>query len=289
MTEEEFKQQLQHLSIWKQGDQRAPHKPLLLLYALSKYQGKKQKLVPYEEVKPKLVSLLVEFGPKRRSYHPEQPFTRLTTDRIWTLSKEVDEKNPKNKELLDAEVSGGFTDEVLRLFDRNPRLVRDSAELLLQQHFPDTLHDDILAAVGLDLEVEIKRRRDPQFRENILRAYEHRCAVCGFSVRLGHQLVGIEAAHIKWHQSGGPDTETNGVALCSLHHKLFDRGVYTINPDRIVIVSEEAHGNQGFEDWLMKFHGNEIQHPVHPDYVPQPNFTHWHVKEVFKGDGRYIY
>ena len=27
------------LTVWKQGDQRAPHKPLLVLYALGLWQG----------------------------------------------------------------------------------------------------------------------------------------------------------------------------------------------------------------------------------------------------------
>ena len=41
---------------------------------------------------------------------------------------------------------------------------------------------------------------------------------------LDQETLGIEAAHIKWHQAGGPDTEDNGLALCTLHHKRFDRG-----------------------------------------------------------------
>jgi predicted restriction endonuclease len=60
-------------------------------------------------------------------------------------------------------------------------------------------------------------------------------AVCGFDVRLGNILIAIEAAHIKWHQAGGPDEERNGLALCSLHHKLFDRGVFTVSNSMSVI------------------------------------------------------
>lgn len=75
--------------------------------------------------------------------------------------------------------------------------------------------------IGLDIEFKGKRSRDPNFRNKILRAYKYSCAVCGFNVRLGNNLVGIEAAHIKWHQAGGPDREDNGIALCSMHHKLF--------------------------------------------------------------------
>ncbi len=49
-----------------------------------------------------------------------------------------------------------------------------------------------------------------------LQAYQS--VVCGFNVRIADSLVALEAAHIKWHQAGGPDMEYNGIALCSLHH-----------------------------------------------------------------------
>jgi predicted restriction endonuclease len=69
-------------------------------------------------------------------------------------------------------------------------------------------------------------------------------------------FVGVEAAHIKWHQAGGPDTSPNGIALCALHHKLFDRGMITFSEDHRVLVSENA--------------------------------THvtWHVREVFREPAR---
>lgn len=41
------------LSNWKQGDQRAPHKPLLVLYALGRWQAG-QKDVSFREVEPDL-------------------------------------------------------------------------------------------------------------------------------------------------------------------------------------------------------------------------------------------
>jgi len=104
-----------------------------------------------------------------------------------------------------------------------------------------------------------KRTRDPNFRFKILRAYEYSCAVCGFNVRLGNHLVGVEAAHIKWHQAGGPDTEEHGIALCAMHHKLFDRGVFTLNEDRVLLVAEEANGSKGFDEWLMRFHEKQIK------------------------------
>jgi putative restriction endonuclease len=70
---------------------------------------------------------------------------------------------------------------------------------------------------------------DPQFRLRVLTAYEYRCAVCGFDVRLGSVSIALDAAHIRWHQAGGPELERNGLALCVLHHKTFDLGALTVN------------------------------------------------------------
>lgn len=46
------------LNVWKQGDQRAPHKPLLLLYVIGQYLQGKPRLVPYAEVESPLRRLL---------------------------------------------------------------------------------------------------------------------------------------------------------------------------------------------------------------------------------------
>jgi len=72
-----------------------------------------------------------------------------------------------------------------------------------------------------------RKKRDPAFRQKVLKAYEWRCAVCGFDVKLGTVAIALDAAHIRWHQAGGPDVENNGLALCVLHHKTFDLGAFT--------------------------------------------------------------
>lgn len=288
MNEQELLDKISAISIWKNGGQRAPHKPLLLLFALAKFQNEHTQSIQYAEVKDALTKLLIEFGPKRKIYHPQEPFVRLSNDGIWELNSEIhiDRKNPKNRLLLENDVSGGFNSDVISLLSKKKHLINTIAEMILNDHFPATIHEDILLSVGLDLNYQVKRRRNPYFREKILKAYEYSCAVCGFNVRLGHNLVAIEAAHIKWHQAGGPDIEKNGVALCSMHHKLFDRGVFTINEDNRFLVAEQAHGTNGFEEWLMRYHGKEMRSPIHPNYRPQENYLHWHVKEVFKGPYR---
>ncbi len=66
--------------------------------------------------------------------------------------------------------------------DVDPSLAGDIAQRLLDAHFPEPVHTDILDAVGLSLEPPAaeRSRRDPGFRKRVLIAYEYRCAVCGY-------------------------------------------------------------------------------------------------------------
>src|SRR5215831_3831915 len=73
------------LNVWSRGDQRAPHKPLLVLYALGRWSRGETGDVSFRDAEPVLTSLLKEFGPPRRSYHPEYPFCRLQNDGVWAV------------------------------------------------------------------------------------------------------------------------------------------------------------------------------------------------------------
>jgi len=294
MNASELKQQFRTITVWKRGTQRAPHKPLLLLYALSKALRGEPREIPYVEVDRDLRELLIEFGPERKSYHPEYPFWRLQNDGIWELRNaeyvEARQSNTdaKKTELIKYGVIGGFTSEIYEMLSGNARLVSEIALDILAQHFPLSLYGDILQYVGLNINTDqvVRRRRDPDFRVRVLTAYEYRCAVCGYDVRLGSRELGLEAAHIKWHQAGGPDVERNGLALCALHHKLFDRGAFTLSPEREISVSQFAHGTRGFSEWLMSFHGRYLRTPQHRDYLPSQDYLKWHRKEVFHGPSR---
>src|SRR5262249_23592892 len=118
---------------------------------------------------------------------------------------------------------------------------------------------------------------------SILKAYGERCAVCGFDVKISGIPVAIEAAHIKWRQVNGPDIESNGIALCVMHHRLFDRGAFTIDRKYMVHVSENVGGECGVEEWLLRFQGQMIQDLSRIEYPPAEEFLGWHHSEVFHG------
>ena len=229
----EILERFENLNVWRRRGERAPHKPLLVLLTLGRLLRGGDRLVPYREVDPALRRLLEEFGPPRKSFHPEYPFWRLQNDGLWLVTKKDRlQRRSSNTDVLKSElikhdVSGGFTPEVYKALKRDAALFRDVTTALLEGHFPETVHDDILSAVEIsfgDSAGSPRRRRDPRFRSDVVRAYEHRCAICGLDLRLGTQDVALEAAHIRWKQNGGPDTVPNGLALCTLHHKVFDRG-----------------------------------------------------------------
>ena len=127
--------------------------------------------------------------------------------------------------------------------------------------------------------------RDPRFRHRVLRAYERRCAVCGFDLRVEDQLLGLEAAHIKWHAAGGPDTVANGLALCSLHHKALDVGALGLDAgdDGVVVrVSSEVNGRRTAVAQLLAFSGAPLRPPRGAAHAPSPEYVAWHGREVFR-------
>ena len=105
-----------------------------------------------------------------------------------------------------------------------------------------------------------------------------------FRVANAPPALAIDAAHIQWHQARGAlNTVNNGLALCALHHRLFDDGVFTLSlvPNLIVEVAPSATG-WGFNESLGCFHGQSPR-ILPPDGVrPDHRFLLWHRKEVFR-------
>ncbi|STV33784.1 restriction endonuclease [Klebsiella pneumoniae] len=107
--------------------------------------------------------------------------------------------------------------------------------------------------MGFDLQ-QIRKERDPHFRQQVLRAYNYECAICGFNMRHDNTSVALEAAHIKWKQHGGPCEIPNGLALCAIHHKAFDKGSIGLDEDMRIQVSPAVNGGAslaGYSGILM--------------------------------------
>ena len=294
MTREEFLRKILSISTWKRGGQRAPHKPLLLLFALGRVLNCRERFLTYEETEPDLKELLRNFGTPRKSLHPEAPFSHLCTDGLWEVRgagqlPRTASGTFRVKELRSQRARGGFPASVHELLIARPELALEAAQEILKSHFPVSLHEEIREAVGIPGRWEVRdqprRARATGFRREVLREYQRRCAVCDFDVRLGDELMGMEAAHIMWHSHGGPDDVTNGLALCGLHHKALDKGALGLQGEGSsiqVVISSEVTGRSEPRKWILGFHHQPLRKPRNPQFAPSGEYVRWHQHEVFR-------
>lgn len=282
------------LGVWKRNGEQAPHKPLLILLAVAGMQ-RGVRWLRFREVESSLQSLIREFGPPRRSSAPKAhyPFWYLRTDGIWEV-KNADEFLPRKgkgepgaAELRRKDAYAGFSAPVYAELQGDPELCRRVTQVLLDKSFPSTLHEDVRSAVGLPSgeggETERLSKRDAAFREQVLQAYDNRCAVCGYDGHLGHLKVGLEAAHIRWVQANGPSEVVNGIAMCSLHHKLYDLGAFRIDPkDFRILFSRELRGSSDAVEGLLRAHGTRLHLPRSTSEQPDRKYLEWQSSERFR-------
>ena len=299
MNRDEIISAFNSIRVWQNGDRRAVHKPLLVLLALSRVNGVFAETTDWNDAEPLLKNLLEEFGPDGSSNTRHYPFWHLQTDGLWQLHGAPEVLNrpagatPTITELRQNHIRGGFTKPIYSALKADPELINIVAQFIVDAHFPISIRGDVLNAVGL-LQIESmesprdsQRRRDPTFRANVLLAYQYRCAVCGHDLRLGQQSIGLEAAHIKWFQANGPDEVPNGIAMCSLHHKVFDLGAFKILPETYQMVfSQQLNGGELASQRMLAYHGSGIILPQAKEYLPHSANLDWHAKQVFKSPPR---
>ena len=160
-------------------------------------------------------------------------------------------------------------------------LIERLASKIIQDNFPDTLQQELFVRFGFEVDTSTKQR-DPNFRKNVLRAYNYRCAVCGYDLSLDAVSVGIEAAHIKWKQYSGSCEVSNGIALRSIYHKSLDRGVIAFDSELKVKVSPAVSGGNMVERLIWAYESQSIALPRHTSLYLSQEALEWHVREVFK-------
>lgn len=281
---------------WTRRGERAPHKPLLLLYALGHFQRHGNTPIPFSDAEEPLGRLLKEFGPPRPT-SPAYPFHHLTSDGLWTVTTAAGGGSPGTSPvaLRRQQAAGQLAPGLAGSLAAQPQLLPQLARILLDTNFEPSLHEDICAAAGLDLEEaeteagwkDPRRRRDPEFRRRVLVAYEYRCAFCGYDGLLDGCMVGLEAAHVRWWTHDGPDDLDNGLCLCAIHHKLFDKGVLGITERHRVTVSVHFVGrSKAAEQLVVSLSDREVSGPMKGFAAVAAPHAQWHEREVFRAPAR---
>ena len=106
--------------------------------------------------------------------------------------------------------------------------------------------------------------RETGFRKRVLTAYDQSCAMCGVQLRLLDGAHILPAAH-----PDSTDGTDNGVALCALHHRAFDRAFVTFDH------AFRIHVNENMTDELKAANldsGLEaFKDALHPDLASLPS------------------
>jgi putative restriction endonuclease len=316
MQMQELVDEIDRQPAWKANGIRAPHKPLAILYAIGRAIAG-QRMVRYAEAERALVELLDEFGPPRAVQHPEQPVWRLRQYRgaptaFWQVDGPVDAVegaggNPLVPVMLEG-VSFGLSAAAADLLCANPSNAFALATILAARIVPASRHEELLEAVGLggvrqdpDAVTEITTTppdvrltermmrvsrtlvRDPAFSRAVRAAYRDSCAICAVAPRLGNRPFGLEAAHVRWANAGGPDELYNGILLCRMHHHALDRGAIKIDSEMKVQLSPRLERSPESDRLFARFEGARIQLPARATDHPHLDMLSWHWGQVFKG------
>ena len=116
-----------------------------------------------------------------------------------------------------------------------------------------------------EVRVRLHQRR---FRNHVLPAYRYQCTVC----RLRERRL-LDAAHIAADaEPEGAPLISNGLSLCSIHHRAFDQNLVGISEDYRVHISEQLLEDQDgpMLEVLKVAQGAEIVVPRRKELRPNP-------------------
>lgn len=125
--------------------------------------------------------------------------------------------------------------------------------LIRMANNPDLVPEpEIISTVAAQRQFAVTQTRRAlralDFKKRVLSAYSHACAMCGMQLQL------LDGAHIlPVSEPGSTDETANGVALCALHHRAYDRGLVTFDQRYRVQVN-----NQHLEDLRAAGHDAKL-------------------------------
>lgn len=292
-VEDEFFERLSKIKPWRKGDIRAPHKPLYMLFLIGALQHGHPRLIPYVAVDHELGSALRRFAPrgKQGAVHPEYPFWRLQKDGLAEVNPingyefRKGNSDPKKSSLVDLNASGGFATRYFAFLRDNPVAQTRAVHQILDTHFPRSIHEDIVDHFRIQLGQAQWNNTSGEFdfRARVLEAYNWTCAVTGYRLVVRNTFPGLEAAHLCWPRANANDDVTNGIALTTLHRKLFHLGLFAIDPDDycILLASEIVENDPSAT--LREVAGRRIHLPREASKAPSRDGLTWHFHHVFRG------
>lgn len=119
------------------------------------------------------------------------------------------------------------------------------------------------------------------FRERVLASFDDTCCISGI------RTPGlIQACHIKPFRickKEGAESQKmdvrNGLCMSILHHKAFDKGLFTIDEDHCVLLSSSLDGLPRDDTFFLPFEGSRIRET--PRTMIGEEYLEYHRKNIF--------
>lgn len=113
------------------------------------------------------------------------------------------------------------------------------------------------------------------FRDFVLLGYQNKCAITNDAI-FYDKLINLEAAHIMPKSHSGSFLPCNGIALSRDMHWAFDKGMFSINEEYVVIVHDDVKNTI-----LNKYHNQKINLPTEDFFKPEKAFLNYHKEKIF--------
>jgi hypothetical protein len=140
-TRDRFLEAVGSLNTSSLGGAPAPHKPLLTLLALARWESERATELVFSEIAEPLTQAIRAFvSAEVREVDPSQPFWRLQTDSIWQVDGDglppVSSAESPSRQVLDrAKAVGGFIPAVHQLLESDVDLVWEAADRITGTYF----------------------------------------------------------------------------------------------------------------------------------------------------------
>jgi putative restriction endonuclease len=136
--------------------EEAPHKPLLVLLALSRWLKSGQENLPFATIEDTLADLIRKFGfLGSSSIDPRLPFWHLTHDRVWRVLTDEGKdlrysgRRPTRNEPLEQNATGGFSCEIITDLKASPAIAWELVGCVLAECFQPSSQEPLLRQLGL--------------------------------------------------------------------------------------------------------------------------------------------
>jgi len=150
-------QRFENIRAYKEEGISSVHKSVMLLIALAYCYKQHDRLIPFSRLDNEFRRFFFKFNLLGKHENSHYPFGKLENDGIWEVDNSKNLKRTSvghlyKTELLEKDISGGFTEEIYTALKDDKKLILSIVNRLLSQYFSCQQHSQFLSALDFPIE-----------------------------------------------------------------------------------------------------------------------------------------